>query len=245
MPSAQVKSAILLAALRADGRTTVREAVATRDHTERMLRARGVAGRADAVGGEADGRRGRLEVEGGRRCERSTSGCRATCRRPPSGSSPAPIHPDAELTLRGVGVNPTRRAVIDLLRPDGRLDRRAAGRRIAAGSGATGSASRWRTCSSAPRSSRRSTSGLPSVAAAIDEIPVLCLAATQARGTTRSAAPASCATRSRTGSPAIVAGPRGARRARSAVDGDDLTIDGPDRADAVPRPTASTTIGSR
>jgi len=42
VPSAQVKSAILLAALRADGRTTVREAVATRDHTERMLRARGV-----------------------------------------------------------------------------------------------------------------------------------------------------------------------------------------------------------
>ena len=45
VPSAQVKSAILLAALRADGRTTVRESVATRDHTERMLRARGVSGR--------------------------------------------------------------------------------------------------------------------------------------------------------------------------------------------------------
>ena len=42
VPSAQVKSAILLAGLRAEGRTTVREAVATRDHTERMLRARGV-----------------------------------------------------------------------------------------------------------------------------------------------------------------------------------------------------------
>ena len=43
VPSAQVKSAILLAALRADGRTTVRETVVTRDHTERMLRARGIA----------------------------------------------------------------------------------------------------------------------------------------------------------------------------------------------------------
>jgi len=42
VPSAQVKSAVLLAGLRAEGRTTVREAVATRDHTERMLRARGV-----------------------------------------------------------------------------------------------------------------------------------------------------------------------------------------------------------
>ena len=42
VPSAQVKSAILLAGLQARGRTTVREAVVTRDHTERMLRARGV-----------------------------------------------------------------------------------------------------------------------------------------------------------------------------------------------------------
>ena len=53
MPSAQVKSAILLAGLRADGRTTVREAVATRDHTERMLRARGVPiERQDLPGGQ-------------------------------------------------------------------------------------------------------------------------------------------------------------------------------------------------
>ena len=42
VPSAQVKSAILLAGLRAEGQTTVREAVATRDHTERMLRSRGI-----------------------------------------------------------------------------------------------------------------------------------------------------------------------------------------------------------
>jgi len=42
VPSAQVKSAVLLAGLRADGRTTITESIATRDHTERMLRARGV-----------------------------------------------------------------------------------------------------------------------------------------------------------------------------------------------------------
>ncbi len=51
VPSAQVKSAILLAGLRAEGRTTVREAVATRDHTERMLRARGVPVVTEATGG--------------------------------------------------------------------------------------------------------------------------------------------------------------------------------------------------
>ena len=42
VPSAQVKSAILLAGMRAEGTTRVRESVATRDHTERMLRASGV-----------------------------------------------------------------------------------------------------------------------------------------------------------------------------------------------------------
>ena len=48
VPSAQVKSAILLAGLRAEGSTTVRETVPTRDHTERMLRARGVDVASDA-----------------------------------------------------------------------------------------------------------------------------------------------------------------------------------------------------
>jgi 3-phosphoshikimate 1-carboxyvinyltransferase len=53
VPSAQVKSAVLLAGLRAEGRTTVRERVATRDHTERMLRARGVTvAREDGPGDE-------------------------------------------------------------------------------------------------------------------------------------------------------------------------------------------------
>ena len=42
MPSAQVKSAILLAGLYAEGSTRVRERAVTRDHTERMLRAFGV-----------------------------------------------------------------------------------------------------------------------------------------------------------------------------------------------------------
>ena len=64
--------------------------------------------------------------------------------------------------------------------------------------------------------------GPAEVAAAIDEIPVLCLAATPgARARRRSAARASCATRSRTGSPGIAAGLR-ALGARVEVDGDDL-----------------------
>ena len=115
VPSAQVKSAILLAGLRADGRTTVRESVATRDHTERMLRARGVpVERTDAPDGSVA-----VTVEGG-------AAVRAVTERVPGDVSAAAfwlvagsIHPDAELTLIDVGVNPTRRAIIDILRSMG------------------------------------------------------------------------------------------------------------------------------
>ncbi|HEY7970920.1 MAG TPA: hypothetical protein VID95_13060, partial [Candidatus Limnocylindrales bacterium] len=122
VPSAQVKSAILLAGLRADGSTTVREAVATRDHTERMLRARGIAVRTERLDDDASGRAEgsvAITIEGGRAVQ-------AIDERVPGDVSAAAfwlvaaaIHPDADLTLRGVGANPTRRAVIDLLRTMG------------------------------------------------------------------------------------------------------------------------------
>jgi 3-phosphoshikimate 1-carboxyvinyltransferase len=104
--SAQVKSAVLLAGLFAGGETVVEEPVATRDHTERMLRAMG-----------AD-----LEREG--------PGIRL---RPPSTLQPlemavpgdissaafwlvaAAVHGDAELHLANVGVNPTRSGLLDVL----------------------------------------------------------------------------------------------------------------------------------
>ena len=116
-----MKSAILLAGLRAEGRTTVREAVATRDHTERMLRARGIAvGRSGC-----DGRRRRARGGGGDQLEGGRT-MQAIDERVPGDVSAAAfwlvaaaIHPDADLVLRGVGVNPTRRAVIDLLRAMG------------------------------------------------------------------------------------------------------------------------------
>ena len=96
------------------------------------------------------------------------------------------IHPDAELTLRDVGVNPTRRAVIDLLRRDGRRHRGAARRRRPRRPRPDGR--RCRRAAGRPdvRSSdlRAIDLGPADVAAAIDEIPVLCLAAARARGTT-------------------------------------------------------------
>ncbi len=217
VPSAQVKSAILLAGLRADGRTTVREAVATRDHTERMLRARGVpVEREDS----ADGRVA-WTVQGGMTVQ-------SVEERVPGDVSAAAFwlvagaaHRDAELTLRGVGVNPTRRAVIDILRAMGAdIDERPLRDGPDDGIGEP-------IADLVVRSSELSAVDLgpAEVAAAIDEIPVLCLAATAARGTTviRGAGELRHKESDRIGG--IAAGLR-AMGARVEIDGDDLRIDG-------------------
>jgi 3-phosphoshikimate 1-carboxyvinyltransferase len=184
VPSAQVKSAILLAGLRADGATTVREAVATRDHTERMLRARGVDVRTKGPG--SGGRVGEagaddavaITVNGGQEVA-------AIDEHVPGDVSAAAfwlvagaIHPDAELTLRDVGVNPTRRAVIDLLRAMGAdIDEDPTAPETGVGEPITD----LRVRSSALHGVDL---GPTDVARAIDEIPILCLAAATADGVT-------------------------------------------------------------
>ncbi len=219
VPSAQVKSAILLAGLRADGRTTVREAIATRDHTERMLRARGVPVAHEAIEG---GPGSAWSVEGGVRV-------RAVAERVPADVSAAAfwlvagaIHPDAELTLRGVGVNPTRRAVIDLLRRMGaRIDETAIGTASDDGVGEP-------LADLTVRSSELHAIdvGPAEVAAAIDEIPILCLAATQATGRTTIRGAGELRHKESDRIAGIAAG-LGALGARVTIDGDDLAIDGP------------------
>ncbi len=110
--SAQVKSALLLAALEADGPITVIEPQATRDHTERMLAARGVGiARTPRAGGA-------VEVT----LSPPPGDLEAVDVRVPGDVSAAAfwlvaaaLHPDAELTLRGVGVNETRTGILDVL----------------------------------------------------------------------------------------------------------------------------------
>jgi 3-phosphoshikimate 1-carboxyvinyltransferase len=109
--SAQVKSALLLAGLFARGETAVEEPAPTRDHTERMLRAMGA----------------RLSGEGGLvRIEPLEGELAPLDLRVPGDISAAAfwmaaaaLHPDAELHLPGVGVNPTRSGIIDVLRAMG------------------------------------------------------------------------------------------------------------------------------
>ena len=221
VPSAQVKSAVLLAGLRAEGRTTVRESIATRDHTERMLRARGVpVERATAPDGRVA-----WTVDGG-------VAVRAVAERVPGDVSAAAfwlvagaIHPDAELVIRDVGVNPTRRGVVDILRSMGAdiEERPPAG----AGSPAEDDGVGEPIADLVVRSSTLHAVeiGPAEVASAIDEIPVLCLAAALAHGTTVIRGAGELRHKESDRIAGTAAGLR-ALGARVGVDGDDLRIEG-------------------
>ena len=227
VPSAQVKSAILLAALRAEGGSTVREAVATRDHTERMLRARGVAVRTvsvEARAGQGGASGAVITIEGGQPVE-------AIDQRVPGDVSAAAfwlvaasVHPDADLTLRDVGVNPTRRAIIDLLRAMGAdiEEQRSSGHEVDE--------------LGEPLADLRVRSaalhgidiGPVAVASAIDEIPILCLAASVADGETRIRGAAELRHKESDRIAGIADGLR-MLGAQVDVDGDDITISGGSR----------------
>jgi 3-phosphoshikimate 1-carboxyvinyltransferase len=214
--SAQVKSAILLAALAAQGTTTVLEPLATRDHTERMLRARGV----HVTERILDDGRHEAAVHG-------PAVVRAIGERVPADPSgaafwlvAASVHPDAELTLRGVSTNPTRRAIIDLLR---RMGANIEERELP-GSGGDGGEP---LADLVVRSARlRGIECSPAdVAAAIDEIPVLCLAAALADGTTRIRGAGELRHKESDRIAGVVAG-LAALGARISVEGDDIEIRG-------------------
>jgi 3-phosphoshikimate 1-carboxyvinyltransferase len=216
VPSAQVKSAVLLAGLSAQGTVEVREAIETRDHTERMLRARGV----DVRGEPADDG-WVVRMEGG-------VAVRARDERVPGDVSAAAfwlvagaVHRDAEITIDRVGMNPTRRAVVDLLGRMGADIRETP---------ATGDSEPVATLSVRSSALRAIDLGPDDVARAIDEIPALCLAAACARGTSRIRG-AGELRRKESDRVAGVAEGLTALGARVAVAGDDITIEGrPDLA---------------
>ena len=120
--SGQVKSSLLLAGLYAEGETCVTEPAPTRDHTERMLTGFGYSVRRKAA---------RVCLTGGGRL----SGCRLDIPADISSAAfflvGASIAAGSDLVLEGVGVNPTRVGVINILRAMGAdielFDRRTAG----------------------------------------------------------------------------------------------------------------------
>jgi 3-phosphoshikimate 1-carboxyvinyltransferase len=105
--SAQVKSAVLLAGLYADGETSVVEPAVTRDHTERMLGSMGVAVN---VSGN------RISLEGGQVLTGRSVQVPADLSSAAFIILAALIADNAEVLIENVGVNPTRTGVIDILR---------------------------------------------------------------------------------------------------------------------------------
>lgn len=107
IPSAQVKSAVLLAGLHAAGSTTVVERASTRDHTERALEAFGVP---PAIHGR------RISVRGGARFQGRDLHVPGDISSAAFPAVAAAALAGSDVTIEGVGLNPSRAGLLDLLR---------------------------------------------------------------------------------------------------------------------------------
>jgi 3-phosphoshikimate 1-carboxyvinyltransferase len=166
--SAQVKSGLLLAGLYAEGITEVREPGISRDHTERMLRAFGVKVESGA---------GVAALAGGQRLHAADVAVPADISSAAFFMVGAAIVPGSELLLRGVGINPTRDGIIEILRRMGvaielRNPRDVGGEPVAD------------LLVRAPSQLRAIDIGHDLVTLAIDEMPTVFIAAACAQGTT-------------------------------------------------------------
>ncbi|MBN2372533.1 3-phosphoshikimate 1-carboxyvinyltransferase [bacterium] len=165
--SAQVKSAILLAGLWADGRCDVKEPDLSRDHTERMLRFFGLPCRSENLTASVEG-------------VREFSGCSYKVPGDFSAAAffivAALISKGSDIVIKGLGINPTRAGLLEILqRMGGRIEildeRMESGEPVAD----------LRCISSGLRGINITGEDVPRM---IDEFPVFFLAATQAEGDT-------------------------------------------------------------
>ena len=109
--SAQIKSAILIAGLNSDGTTSVIEAVPTRDHTELMLRWLGV----DVSIAIPDGR-AVISIDGHSRLIARDIAVPSDISAAAFFMVAAAVLPGSEIEMKGVGINGSRRAIIDVLK---------------------------------------------------------------------------------------------------------------------------------
>ncbi|MEI6125910.1 MAG: 3-phosphoshikimate 1-carboxyvinyltransferase, partial [Pseudomonadota bacterium] len=165
--SAQVKSSLLLAGLYAEGTTRIREPMLSRDHTERML---GFLGLRLEAGNNEVSLAGGAEIHGGRLTIPGDISSAAFF------IAAGLLVKNSEILLRNVGINPTRKGILEILqRMGGSIDivneRQECGEPVA---------------DIAVRSSRLKAVeiGGEIIPRTIDEIPVLAVAASLAEGTT-------------------------------------------------------------
>ncbi|SHI96212.1 3-phosphoshikimate 1-carboxyvinyltransferase [Roseomonas rosea] len=172
VPSAQVKSAVLLAGLCARGTTRVEEREATRDHTENMLRHFGATVR---VAAEGHGRI--IELDGQPELRAAPVVVPAD---PSSAAFPlvaALLVPGSEVTVQGVGLNPLRTGLFTTLREMG-AHLSVSNERVEGGEPVGDLTARFSELRAVDVPPERA----PSM---IDEYPVLAVAAAFARGTSR------------------------------------------------------------
>ncbi len=221
VPSAQVKSAVLLAALNTPGETTVVEPRPTRDHSELMLRHFGVD---IAVAGRENGRaitlRGQPEIEG-----RPVS----VPGDPSSAAFPgvaALLVPGSEVRIPDVGLNPTRTGLFDCLAEMGAemtVERKSAEAGEPVGD----------LTFSHPGRNRLRAIEVPAERAPrmIDEYPILAVAAAFAEGATRMHGLGELRLKESDRLAAIVGGLQAAG-VSAAVEGDTLIVEGASRRPA-------------
>ena len=166
--SAQIKSCVLLAGLFAEGMTTVKEPIKSRDHSERMLRYFGVSLNVDGCTVQLVGRQsfeGKTVVVPG---DISAAAFFLVA---------ASIVPDSDVTIMGIGLNPERTGILEVL----------------SSMGANIEILNQREESGEPVGDLRvratqligTTIGAELIPKTIDELPILCVAAALAEGETR------------------------------------------------------------
>lgn len=168
MASAQVKSCLLLAGLYAEGETVVVEPGVTRDHTERMLRGFGYEVKTDGS---------RISLRGGGTLKACSIDVPADISSAAFFMVAAAIAPGSDVTLTHVGLNPTRTGIISILKLMG-ADIGFSNKREVGGEPVADVRVRY-----APLRGIDIPPEL--VPLAIDEFPVLFIAAACAEGTTR------------------------------------------------------------
>jgi 3-phosphoshikimate 1-carboxyvinyltransferase len=213
VPSAQVKSAVLLAGLNTPGVTTVIEPQATRDHTERMLRHFG----ATVATEPAEGGGLRITVEGFPELAAAPIAVPGDISSAAFPLVAALLVPGSEVTIEGVGVNPLRSGLLECLREMG-ADVALLNEREEGGEPVADLRARAGALTGADIPAERA----PRM---IDEYPILAVAAACARGRTIMRGLAELRVKESDRLAAIATGLAGCG-VRVAVEGDDLIVEG-------------------
>lgn len=164
--SAQVKSAILLAGLQADGTTSVTEPHKSRDHTERMLQKFGVKVVEDG---------NTVRIEGGQKLKGQHVYVPGDISSAAFFLVAGAITPNSEITLTNVGINPTRTGILEV------IQRMGAEIEIIEKSNEAEPIADVIVKTSELKATQIDGELIPRL---IDEIPIIALLATQAKGTT-------------------------------------------------------------